>query len=213
MFFYLDLFKKTKSYSRTVYLGIDSPNLDFPYLEPCMSTITILGNIYILPRRLSPSLPEPRRGVQLPNGRSLNQSHLWQNKMPAARATNGSRNGTTINRLITFWFQGATYQVSALVEVRQAVFFWNFHTAQGIGPQQLTQITKMQLKANPKMHAMRKTHITNKQMLHSEKNCQYIYNYKFRGPSGAQLLAGGLSGLLTSSFRPSGAQAGMSGPP
>ena len=32
--------------------------------------------IYILCRRLSPSLPERRRGVQLPNGRSLDQSHL-----------------------------------------------------------------------------------------------------------------------------------------
>ena len=32
--------------------------------------------IYILCRRLRPSLPERRRGVQLPNGRGLDQSHL-----------------------------------------------------------------------------------------------------------------------------------------
>ena len=34
----------------------------------------------------------------------------------------------------------------------------------------------MQLKANLKMHVMRETHITNKQMQHSEKVTIYIYN-------------------------------------
>ena len=72
-------------------------------------------------RRLSPSLPERRRGVQLPNGRSLDQSHLWQNKMPVAGATNGSCYGIpTIDRLNFFWFQESTFQV------RQADFFLKF---------------------------------------------------------------------------------------
>ena len=47
-----------------------------------------------LPRRHSPSLPEPRQQwVHLPNDRLLHQYHMWHWQMPAGRATNGSRNG------------------------------------------------------------------------------------------------------------------------
>ena len=72
----------------------------------------------IPPRRLSPSLREARRGVQLPNSRSLDQCDMWQSKMPVAGAANGSHNGiSTINRLNMFWYQGATSSTTAALHI------------------------------------------------------------------------------------------------
>ena len=66
----------------------------------CLTFWSLLAIQYLLSRRFSRSLQEPRGGVHLLNSWRLDQCHMWHFQMPAAGAANGSHNGiATINRL------------------------------------------------------------------------------------------------------------------